>query len=108
MITQKIKHLKNYLTKKIFEEFWREKFFDLRRSKGYSGGFEKLTRDDSDLTITIMLKEAVKQKMKIRVTGYCQGEYLYTLRQDGLSMYYKEYCVKRQLDITTQLLKTKH
>ena len=55
-----------------------------------------------------MLKEAVKQKMKIRVTGYCQGEYLYTLRQDGLSMYYKEYCVKRQLDITTQLLKNKH
>ena len=48
-----------------------------------------------------MLKVAVKKEMRLRVTGYYQGEYLYTLTQDGLSMFYKEYGVKRQSNITT-------
>ena len=39
--------------------------------------------------------------MRLRVAGYYQGEYPYTLTQNGLSMFYKEYCVKRQSDITT-------
>lgn len=38
--------------------------------------------------------------MRLRVTGYYQGEYLYTLTQDGLSMFCKEYGVIRS-DITT-------
>ena len=99
---QKMKHIKNYITKKNnFSESDEKIFIDLRRSKGYSGELEKLTRDDSDLTITIMLKEAVKKKMRLRVTGYYQGEYLYTLTQDGLSRFYKECGVKRQSNITT-------
>ena len=48
-----------------------------------------------------MLKEAVKKKMRLRVTRSYQGEYLYTLTQDGLSMFYKEYGVKRESNITT-------
>ena len=48
-----------------------------------------------------MLIETVKKKMKLRVTSYYQGEYLYTLTQDGLFMFYKEYGVKRQSNIAT-------
>ena len=61
----------------------------MRRSKEYSGELEKLTRDDKDLTITIMLKESVKKKMRLRVTGYYQGYYqVIILTKDGLSMFY--------------------
>ena len=96
------KHVKNYLTKKKYFIKSDEKIFiDSRRSKGYSGELEKLTQDDSDLTITIMLKEVVKKKTWLRVTDYYQGEYLYTLTEDGLSVFYEEYSVKRQLNITT-------
>ena len=42
-------------------------FTDLRKSKVYSSELEKVTRDDSDLTITVMLKEAAKQKMRLRI-----------------------------------------
>ena len=48
-----------------------------------------------------MLKEVVKKKTWLRVTDYYQGEYLYTLTEDGLSVFYEEYSVKRQLNITT-------
>ena len=49
----------------------------------------------------MLLKEAVKKKMRLRVTGHYQGEYLYTLTHDGLFMFYNEYGVKRQSNITT-------
>ena len=42
-------------------------FTDLRKSKVYSSELEKVTRDDSDLTITVMLKEAAEQKMRLRI-----------------------------------------
>ena len=48
-----------------------------------------------------MFKEAVKKKISLRVTSYYQVEYLYTLTQDGLSMFYKEYGVKKQSNIRT-------
>ena len=42
---------------------------------------EKITRNDNILSTTINLKtEAIKQ-MRLRVTGYSQGEYLYVLSQ---------------------------
>ena len=46
-----MKHIKNYLPKNIyiyFSESDEKIFIDLRRSNGYSGELEKLTRDDSD------------------------------------------------------------
>ena len=47
-----------------------------------------LLRDDTDLTLMIKLKAAAtKKKMKVRVTGYYQGEYLYTLSRSGLLMF---------------------
>ena len=56
-------------------------FIDLKRGKGYSGGLENKRRDDSDLTVTTILKPDSTKKMKLRVTGYYQGEYLWMLSQ---------------------------
>ena len=38
-------------------------YIDIRRSKGDTGEFERINRDDSDLSITIDLKVAVAKKM---------------------------------------------
>ena len=53
--------------KKHFSNSDEKIIIDLMRSKVYSGELEKLAQDDSDLTITIMLKDIVKQKMRLRV-----------------------------------------
>ena len=57
-----------------------------------------LSRDDSDLTLTVMLKQAAAKKMKLRVTGYYQDEYLYTLSGSDLIMSYKEYGISKNKD----------
>ena len=51
----------------------------MRRSKGYTDELEKLTRDDSNITLTVELKAAATKKMRLRVAGYSQAEYYYTL-----------------------------
>ena len=58
--------------------------------EGYTGDLEKINRDDSDLTITVTFKAASTEKMMLRITGYYQGEYLYSLSKEGLIMSYKE------------------
>lgn len=37
--------------------------------------------------------------MRLRVTGYSQGKYLYTLSDKGLLMMYKDYTISKQKDI---------
>ena len=76
-------------------------FIDLRRGKGYTNKIEKLNRDDSDLTITIKLKVVATKKMRLRVTGYYQGKYLYLMSREGLIMNYKEYRVNKQKSIVS-------
>ena len=75
-------------------------YIDNRRSKGYTGEFERVNRDDSYLRITIDLKAAAAKKMKFPVTGYFQGEYMYMLGKDGLIVNYKEYGVNKQKTVT--------
>ena len=48
-------------------------------------------RDDNNLTLTVTSKQAAAKKMKLTMTGYYQGKYLYTLSRSGLIMTYKEY-----------------
>ena len=72
-------------------------FIDLRRGKGYTNEIEKLDRDDSDLKITVQLKALVMGKRKLCVTGYYQGEYLYSMMREGLIINYKEYGVNKQI-----------
>ena len=75
-------------------------YIDIRRSKGYTGEFKRVNRDDSDLSITIDLKAAAAKKMRLRVTVYFQGEYKYMLGKDGLIIKYKEYGVNKQKTVT--------
>ena len=66
-----------------------------RRRKDYSDELEKINRDNSDLMITVTPKAATTKKMRLRVTGHYQGEYLYSLSNEGLIMNYKEYGVNK-------------
>ena len=70
-------------------------YIDIRRSKGYTGEFERVNRDDSDLVVTVDLKNAGAKKMRLYVTAYYQGEYMYLLTKDGLVMNHKEYSVAK-------------
>ena len=40
-------------------------YIDIRRSKGYTGEFERVNRDNSDLVVTVDLKNAVAKKMRL-------------------------------------------
>ena len=40
-------------------------YIDIRRSKGYTGEFERVNRDDSDLVVTVDLKKAADKKNEI-------------------------------------------
>ena len=78
-----------YANNEIYQELLKERnyftntdeklYIDMRRSKGYTDELEKLTRDDSDLNLTVKLKKAATRKMGLQVTGYSQAEYYYTL-----------------------------
>ena len=70
-------------------------YIDIRRSKGYTGEFERVNRDDSDLVVTVDLKKAATKKMRLYVTGYYQGEYMYMLTKEGLIMSHKEYSIAK-------------
>ena len=70
-------------------------YIDIRRSKGYTGEFERVNRDDSDLVVTVDLENAATHKMRLYVTGYYQGEYMYMLTKDGLVMNHKEYSIAK-------------
>ena len=57
---------------------------------------KKVNQDDSDLSLTVNLKAAAAKKLRLHITGYFQGEYMYMLGKDGLIMNYKEYSVNKQ------------
>ena len=71
-------------------------YIDLRRSKGYTDELEKIYRDDSQLSLTINLKNASTKKLRFRITAWSQGEYWYTLNQKGYIMSYKNYNIAKQ------------
>ena len=45
-------------------------YIDMRRSKGYTDELEKLTRNDSDGSITVKLKAAATKKLRLKIVGY--------------------------------------
>ena len=81
---------------KCFTDSDKRLYIDLRKSKGHTGEFERVNRNDTDLTITIELKTALTKKMRLRVTGYYEGEYMHMLGNNGLIMNYMEYGIKRE------------
>ena len=78
--------LTDYVNNEVYQELVRQEkylttsgkklYIDLRRSKDYLVELEKLTGDDSGLTLTVALKNTATKKMRLRVTGYSLGEYL--------------------------------
>ena len=101
--------LPEYGNNEIFQELPKEQnyftntdkklYIDMRRSESYTDELEKLTRDDSDLLLTVKLKAAATKKMRLRVTGYSQAEYYYTLSNKGIIMSYKNYSISKEIDI---------
>ena len=69
-------------------------FIDLRCGKGYTNKIKKLNRNDRDLAITIQLKTAAMKRIRLCITWYYQGEYLYSMRREGLMNY--KYRVNKQ------------
>ena len=51
----------------------------MRRSKGYTDEFEKLTRGDSDVSHTVTVKAATGKKLRLKIIGYLLSEYFYTI-----------------------------
>ena len=47
-------------------------------------------------SITIEFKNPLTKKMRLRVTEYYQGEYMYMLGNNGLIINYTEYGVKHE------------
>ena len=80
---------------KYFTDSDERVYIDIRRSMGYTGEFERVNRDDSDLVVTVDLKAAATKKMRLYVTGYYQGEYMYMLTKEGLVMNHKEYSIAK-------------
>ena len=75
-------------------------YIDIRHSKGFMGEFEHVNCDDSDVNVTVDLKVAAPKNMRLRVTGYFQGKYMYMLSKDGRIMNYKEYGVNKQKSLS--------
>ena len=76
-------------------------YLDLRQSKGYTDELEKLSKDDSYLTLTVKLQDPDDKTMRLKVTGYFQGEYYNKLFDKCLLIMYKDYVISKQKDITT-------
>lgn len=97
--------LTNYANNKIFRGLSKQDDFftsfnerlykDLRRAKGYTCELEKLTREDSGITLKTTLQNATTKTMKLRVWEYSHGENLYVLAQQGLTMRYKTYTIAK-------------
>ena len=80
---------------KYFTDSDERVYIDVRRSKGYTSEFERVNRDDNDLVVTVDLKAAATKKMRLYVTGYYQGKYMYMLTKEGLVMNHKEYSIAK-------------
>ena len=100
--------LKQYANNEIYKELIKyedyysqlksdEKLYvDLRRGRGYSNELERIVRNDSSVTLTITLRTTAAKKMRLRVVGYYQGEYIYTMTNLGLLLSYKDYGIVAQ------------
>ena len=71
----------------------------MRRNKGYTDEFEKLTQNESEVSITVKLKATVTKKLRLKIVGYLQCEYFYTKSTVGQVMTFKRYNVTRDNNI---------
>ena len=69
----------------------------------YSGELEKLRHDDSGLILKINLKNALTKKLRLKLSEYFQGKYLYLLSNWGLTMKYKKYNISKRKEIASSV-----
>ena len=70
-------------------------YLDLRASSGYTNEEEKLERNDSKITLSILLKAAATKKLRLRVWAYSIAEYLYILSRTGLTLRHTMYTINQ-------------
>ena len=58
-------------------------YLDLTASSGYVKEAEKLERNDSKVTLHILLKEAATKKLRLRIWACALEKYLYILTKNG-------------------------
>ena len=101
--------ISDYINNPVFQELLLESdylgnksdekiYIDQRDSLGYTNEIENPNRNNSKLTITIELKNALTHKMRLQVYRYTNGEYLYLLVDGGLTLKFKTYTIKSQDD----------
>ena len=73
-------------------------YLDLRASSGYVKEAEKLERNDSKINLEIVLKEAAKYNLRVRVWAYSLSEYLYVLSKSGLTLKHRTYAINQSDD----------
>ena len=71
-------------------------YVDLRDSRGFTNELDKPSQNDSKMMITIHLKNVLTKKMRLRVWGYTNGQYLYMQQDGALTLKYKTYAIKSQ------------
>ena len=91
-IAQELKKENEYFSNKFDERL----YVDLRPSHGYTDELEKPTRNDSKMTITIETKTPLVKKMRLRVWGYTNGEYIYLQHDISFTLKYKTYTLRSQ------------
>ena len=92
-IYKKLIKYANYYSKTKSDE---KLYVDIRRGRCFSNELERIVRNDSSLTLTITLQNAAVKKMRLRVVGYYQGEYIYSMTNLGLLLSYKDYGIVAQ------------
>ena len=73
-------------------------YLDLRASSGYVKEAEKLERNNSKINLEIVLKEAAKYNLRVRVWAYSLSEYLYVLSKSGLTLKHRTYAINQSDD----------
>ena len=91
--------------KKYFTDSDEKVYINIRRSKGYTSELERVNRDDSDLSVTVDLKAAMTNKMRLYIRGYYQTKYMYMLSKHGL-IYRIQCCKNQKLNRMHHYLKT--
>ena len=93
-IAQELKKENEYFSDKFDERV----YVDLRPSHGYTDELEKPTRNGSKMTIMIETKTPLVKKMRLRVRGYTNREYIYLQHGDSLTLKYKTYTLRSQYE----------
>ena len=71
----------------------------------YTEEIEKPSRNDTKLKVTTETKPPLAKKLRLRIWGYTNDEYLYMLREGELMLKYKTYTIKALDDVFNKMRK---